>query len=304
MKQDKTGYLYLLTTLLLFSTYEVVSKTLIGIIDPYQVNFIRFLVGGAFLFAVLAARRDAMISRRDLGVASAAGVLNVVVSMSLTQLALYGPGAKASVVAVIFSSNPIFVMIFSALIDKERIGAHKIAGLVLGVVGILVIFMEKIDLNFASYESALLALASAVSFGLYTVVGGRCTRKIGSLKMNAYSFTVGSLALLPVLIVSGIDPLHFDAAALPRIAYLSVFVTGVAYFTYFMGLSLTGTVSGSLVFFGKPVFANLFAVILLGEKFTANLAAGTLLILAGIAGVLYWEAIIARFRKGAARKPV
>ncbi len=303
MKRDKTGYLYLLTTLLLFSTYEVVSKTLIGIVDPYQVNFIRFLVGGGFLFAVLASRRDVMISRRDLGVAAVAGVLNVVVSMSLTQLALYAPGAKASVVAVIFSSNPIFVMAFSALIDKERVRAPKIAGLLLGVAGILVIFMEKIDLNFESYECPLLALASAAFFGLYTVVGGRSSRKIGSLKMNAYSFTVGSLALLPVLLLSGVDPLHFEAAALPRIAYLSIFVTGIAYFTFFMGLSLTGTVSGSFVFFGKPVLANLFAVLFLGEKFTANLAAGTFLILAGIAGVLYWEALFARFRRRSGRKP-
>jgi len=36
------GYLFILVTVVFFSTYEVVSKTIIGKVDPFQINFLRF----------------------------------------------------------------------------------------------------------------------------------------------------------------------------------------------------------------------------------------------------------------------
>jgi len=289
VKKLGPGYLYLLATLVLWSTYEAVSKTLVGLIDPFQVNFIRFLVGGLIMFGVLAFRRDLGIGRRDLAVAGLAGLLNVGLSMGLIQMSLNVAGARASVTAVIFSSNPIFVTACAVLAGEERVRPATVAGLALGLAGALVIFLEKGGPASSDLSSPLLALASAASFGLYTVVGRKTSIRIGSLKMNAYSFVIGSLALLPLLLLSGVKPFEFDPAALARVGYLAVFTTGLAYLSYFHGLSKTSASTGSLVFFGKPVLASLVAALFLGESLSFNLAAGTLLILSGIAAALYWD---------------
>ncbi len=284
MKNSTKGLLYLIFTIFFFSTYEVVSKTLIDKVNPFQINFIRFFIGGVILLFFLIIKKDLLISFKDMLSVAAIGILNVVLSMNIVQLALYVPGSKASVSAVIFSSNPIFVCIFASFLDNEKLSVKKIIGLLIGIAGILTIFFEK--MGFSDFKSPVLALISAVLYGLYTVLGRKISVRIGSLKMNAYSFLIGSLALLPVLLIFKMPVLRFDYSGIWQVLYLSVFVTGIAYLTYFKGLSIAGAGKGSLVFFMKPVLASAIAVIFLREHVTLNLIAGTLLILCGIGTVV------------------
>lgn len=296
MKKYNVGYLFVMVTVIFFSTYEVVSKTIMGRVDPFQINFLRFFIGGALLFLFLLLKRDIKIDRKSLAIVALTGILNVVFSMNLLQLSLSTVGAKASIVAVIFSSNPIFVSIFAAIVDREGIPLFKVLGMFLGILGIAVISADGLDFQNINIISPFLALMSAILYGLYTVVGRRASSKIGSLKMNAYSFLIGSLALLPFLLIKGIPIFEFDYSATLSVVYLSVFVTGIAYLTYFMGLTRTGAGSGSMVFFLKPVLASIFAIIFLDEKITLNLMLGTVLTLLGMAVMLYWERIKKSFR--------
>ncbi|MDP4180923.1 MAG: DMT family transporter [Bacillota bacterium] len=283
------GYLYLINTILLFSTYEVVSKTLVGKIDPFQINFIRFFAGGIILFLFLLIKGDIRINAKDFLMILVIGVINVVISMNLLQLSLYMDGAKASLCAVIFSSNPIFVCLFALFWDKEKFNIYKIAGLVLGILGIVVVFFDKLKFNSLDFKSPLFALLSAIFYGLYTVLGRRLTVKIGSLKMNSYSFLSGSLIMVPILIFKGTSILKFDYSGIIQVLYLSVFVTGIAYLTYFKGLSGLGAGKGSMVFFIKPALASAIAIIFLKENPSIYLFAGTLLILGAIVLVLNSE---------------
>lgn len=282
MKKEYCGCLCLLNTIILFSTLEVVSKSLVGRIDAFQINLIRFLIGGLLLFIIVLIKENAGIGKKDLAGVVLLGVINVAVSMSLLQLSLYVPEAKASVVAVIFSCNPVFVTIFASFLEREKIGLYKITGLAAGVLGIMIIFAPDFQTGVPGVKSPLLALAASITFALYTVLGRRLTERIGSLKMNAYSFIAGSLVLLPFIYLSGRPVISFDYAVWPQVLYLGVFVTGIAYFTYFIGLAVLGSGRGSLVFFIKPVLAGIMAAIMLHEKITVSLCAGTLLIIAGI----------------------
>lgn len=106
--------------------------------------------------------------------------------------------------------------------------------------------------------------------------------------MNSYSFIIGSLILLPVLVSSERPVFAFDYSGIFQVAYLSVFVTGLAYLTYFMGLSITGASSGSLIFFVKPALASIIAVLFLKESASLNLIFGTILVIVGIVIVVYY----------------
>jgi len=291
LKRDNSGYIYLLVTIVLFSTYEVVSKTLVGKVDSFQINFIRFFIGGIILLVFTALKRDFKISRNDFTLVAMAGIINVVISMNLLQLSLYVEGAKASVVAVLFSSNPIFVSIFAIFLEKEKLKLYRVVSLVIGVAGIVTVFINKFDISVFGSLSPLLALLSAIFYGLYTVLGRKAALRIGSLKMNSYSFIMGSLSLVPVLLLIRRPVLHFATSGLPQVIYLSFFLTGIAYLSYFKGLSITGASSGSLVFFIKPVLASLLAIVFLGERATVNLIVGALMIISGIAVNIYWDKI-------------
>lgn len=286
LKKQNLGYLYLLNTIFFFSTYEVVSKTLVGVMDPFQVNFIRFFIGGFILLVFVLIKNDLAVNRQEFFLLLSTGFLNVVLSMNLLQFSLYIPGSKAFISAVIFCSNPIFVTIFSALIEKERLGKYQVACLITGLAGIIIVFLHKFDYTIFDFKSPFLALLSAAAYGLYTVLGRKVSVRIGSLKMNSYSNLLGSFMLLPILVLLETPVFKFDSSAIPQMFYLSVLVTGFAYFTYFKGLSILGAVRGSLVFFIKPVLAFIIAAVFLGERLTINVFLGTLLIIASIYALL------------------
>ncbi len=291
MKKWNLGYVYLLITILLFSTYEVVSKTIAAQISPFQLNFVRFFLGGLVLLVILLIRGQAAITKKQALQLLLLGTMNTAIVFNLMQYALALPGASAAVGAVIFSSNPIFVNLFAALIEKERISVSKVVGLAIGVIGISVVFLDKFSVGASAWLSPLLVLLAAIGFGLYSVLGRKIVAQVGSMRMNAYSFLFGSLVMVPFLLIAKIPVITFDLEILPKILYLAIFVTGIAYLTYFLGLAQAGASKGSLVFFLKPVFASFIAVIFLNEKLSLTLVLGTLLVLMGIGVALFGERI-------------
>lgn len=277
------GFIYLAFTIILLSTYEVVSRTVVGKIDPLQVNFIRFLFGGIILspLAWIELRKNQIKLRgKDVLQMALLGIFLVSISMSLIQ---YGINeTQANVSAAIFSSNPIFVALTAAILLREPLGVKKLLGLGAGFAGVAIIF-SSYDNGSQPYLHGLIYLVlAALTFGIYTVLAKKFTLKFGSLTMNAVTFLCGSLSLVPFLLWQQIPVFYVSQDILPQMAYLSIFVTGLAYYTYFKGLALTDTSLGSMVFFVKPPLVCLLAAITLGEQLTWGFALGTLVILASI----------------------
>ena len=104
-----------------------------------------------------------------------------------------------------------------------------------------------------------------------------------------YLFLAGAamLCLLPLLAWQGVSPFGFDWGAIwVQIVYLSIFVSGIAYASYFYGLSKTDTSLGSMTFFVKPILASVFSALALHEEIGVNLLFGMILVLIGIVVVL------------------
>ncbi len=283
MSDRGRGYLQLFTTIFLFSTYEVVSRFAAASANPFQLNFMRFLIGGGILFLILALRRDTAIDKFMLARTAALGVLIVGVAMNLMQVGLSLPDAKASRIALLFSTNPLFVALFSVLIGGERPGPRLAAGLGIAATGLGVFFLPDLRGGLDFNSGDLFALASAVAFGLYTYLARGVGVAVGSLKLNAYAFVIGAAAMAPVLLVLDIPVFAVRPADLPAVLYLAVFVTGLAYLLYFKGLAVIGAGRGSMVFFVKPVLAAVLAFLVLGERLSVEAAAGGLLIVLGVA---------------------
>ncbi|HYE12543.1 MAG TPA: DMT family transporter, partial [Patescibacteria group bacterium] len=67
-----------------------------------------------------------------------------------------------------------------------------------------------------------------------------------------------------------------------KVAYLGIFLSGIAYITYMEALKLLSASKGSMVFFLKPVLASTLAVVFLRESLSIKTVAGMLLVLTGI----------------------
>lgn len=284
-KQNLPGLLCLLTTVVLFSTLESVSKGLLDRVDPFQITFWRFLLGGFLLWLLCAVRKDLHIDRSDLLPIAVTGLIGMTLSMNILQYSLSLPGVKAAAVAVIFSSNPVFVLLFQSMKEKRRLTGLQWGGLAVCVAGLAVLFVRDLFAGVGSPLALLLALIASALYGLYTVAGRDLAVKYGSLKYNAYSFLIGAVLMIPVLLVMGLSLVPTDMSIMPTMIYLSLFVTGIAYWTYFTGLKKLGAGKGSLVFFLKPPMATIVAWVLLGEQPGLLLIGSVALILTGLAMV-------------------
>ncbi len=188
--------------------------------------------------------------------------------MLLLQLAIHF--GKASLSAILVSINPLFVSIFAVFIIKERLDFKQIAGLILGSLGLIAIIMGERELRTGSYLNLtlgiILALVAAMTFGLYTVLTKKTVMRYGNLLTNSVSFLLGAVMLFIVNALIG-KPVFFVLTweLFLGIAYLGVFITGIAYLLYFEGMKGLTAAKASQYFFLKPVLASLLAYLFLSE---------------------------------------
>jgi drug/metabolite transporter (DMT)-like permease len=272
------GYILLAITIVIFSTLEVVTSTLKGIINPLQLTFIRFFIGGITLLPLVITKKE-KLTGKDLLFFLGLGLLNIFISMGALQISI--SLGKASTAAILISSNPIFVMLFSSIILKEKASWDKLVCIILGIGGIsLIIF--KGNSGGDTLASLLLGVLASLTFGLYTVLGKLKSEGISSITMISISSILGSLFYIPVLIYYRLPIFNIPQGTLVKVLYLGVFLSGIAYITYMEALKTLTASKGAMVFFLKPVLASALAVIFLGEALSAKTIVGMLLVLAGM----------------------
>lgn len=299
MNRSRSGYIFIVLCAVIFSTMEVMLKTVHGVFAPMQITCLRFLVGGVLLipFAVRSIRKkNAVLTRKDLGFFACAGFLCVVIAMSLYQMSV--TYTRASIVAVIFSCNPIFVTMLAHFLLHEEIHKNHIIALILELTAALII----IDPVHASLDptGALLAILSAAMFSFYSVFGKKRTPRFGGIAVTCLSFLFGATELVALLLFGRtaagaslygalglkifIDVPLFEnipLSALPALLYICCINSAAGFVCHMMAMEKTSAQEASLIFFLKPIFAPIFALIFLKEEIPLNMIVGIVCFLAG-----------------------
>ncbi len=295
----KKGYWYIVLTTVIFSTMEIALKLVGGSFHPIQLTFTRFFIGGLFLipFALRSLRKkNSSIVAKDLVFFAFLGLLGIVVSMGLYQLAVLN--TTASVVAVLFSCNPVFVTVLAFVLLKETIQRNNVVALLLEVAG-TVLIIHPLHTRL-SVPGVTLTILSTVTFALYGVCGKKKCAKYGGIVVTCFSFLFGSLEMLAFIGLSHVSvaadclragglsmfadiPLFsgYTLQALPGILYICVVNTGIGFACYFKAMEVASVQKTSLIFFFKPILAPILALVLLHEIIPLNMVAGILLILIG-----------------------
>jgi drug/metabolite transporter (DMT)-like permease len=279
------GMLSLLVSIVLFSTIEVASKLMQrggGIAGqyPFWLAALRFIITGLVLFFPAAhALRGKAFTRRDAAVLAGLGLLGVTLMSSLYHLAI--TFLPANVAALVFSCNPVFVVLFAPLMLPEKITLRKLAAVALCLTGIAVLARDRAD--GISPAGLLLMLAAIIIFALYTVLFKKMTPRYGALPITAFAGLVGGLCILPLALgVEGMPLATYGMTDWLGIAYLALIGTALGYFLFIYGISHVEAGIGSMAFFLKPFLAALFAWMILGEALTLPMLIGGAFILGGM----------------------
>jgi drug/metabolite transporter (DMT)-like permease len=281
------GRLSLLAGIVLFSTIEVASKLMqIGGGQaghfPFWLAFFRFIITGIVLLypALHILRlRGITLNRQEVLALSGLGLLGVTFMSGLYHLAI--TFLPANVAALVFSCNPVFVVLFAVPVLSEKITLRKLAAAVLCLTGILVLARDRAA--GVSLTGLLLMLASIIIFALYTVLFKKMTPRYGALPVTAFAGLAGGFFLLPLALgVEGWPVAAYSTADWMGITYLALVGTALGYFLFIYGISHVEAGAGSMAFFLKPFLAALFAWMVLGEALTVPMLIGGAFILGGM----------------------
>lgn len=285
-----SGLLCVGGAIVLWSTAEVVTRTIIQDIGPFLLAAARFTLGSAFLLVFLPGelrRRSLRITRGVLWTATWMSIIGVIIASVSYQYSLKYAGA--AIVATIFGASPLMVLFLAAMLLDEAITSAKVAGMSVGLCGIGVLSLSQSSATFSLLGLGL-AVVCAFSFALFTVIVKKCAGPYAGLPITALCFVMGALFLIPMAIAEGDTTAlaHVETLWLP-VLYLAIGASGLPYLLYFMGIERVEATQAITLVLMKPPLAATLAVVCLGEPMTWNLVGGMGLILVGLYLVIALE---------------
>lgn len=258
-------------------------------IPPLTFAGLRFLLAAAVLGTVLAVRRIPLPSDpKDWRLLTLTGLLAIGISYS-TQF--WGQQYVSSgLTAVMFSTVPLFALVFAHIgLPGEPMTKAKLAGVMLGLVGVAVIFSDQLQ-----YDSPLVAwgcggfLVGSAAMAVAQVLIKARGSHLDPLLIACYQMAVGGCTLLLIGIPADGGPfvISWTPSAVTALAYLSLIGSALAFFLLYWllrHLQVTKVTSMALV---HPLVAVVAGSLVLGETLSWRVGIGGAAVLTGLALIL------------------
>lgn len=246
---------------------------------PFWGATLRFAAAAALLFAVVLARRIRLPRGRALVGVVLYGALGFAVSYALAYWGLVEAPAGAAAVAI--ALVPLITLILAPLHGLERFRPQAMAGALVSIVGIGLVFADQLDAD-VNPLSLLALLLAAVTISESTIVVKWFPRS-DPAATNAIGMVVGVVLLLALSLAFG-EPqvIPRQAETLAALAYLIVFGSVLLFmgFLYVLTRWTASAVTYSLLL--MPLVAVPAAAALRGEPVSGAFLAGGGLVLAGV----------------------
>jgi drug/metabolite transporter (DMT)-like permease len=205
-------------------------------------------------------------------------LLNNVIPFSLI---VFGQTMIASGLAsVLNATTPLFTVLVMAAFREEALNLRRIAGTMLGLVGVIILRGPQLEASRTQTIGILLCLGAALSYGFAGLWGRRHLSRIAPLTSASCQLICSSAVMLVLAaLIEWPQGLHMPGAAtwwsLLGFAALS---TALAYIVFFRILVRSGASNVMLVTLLVPMTAILLGHLMLGESLNPDEIAGALVI--------------------------
>lgn len=238
-------------------------------LTAYQVAAIRMATAGIVMLP-WALRQMKKIPRNKIGYVILSGLLGSFFPAFLFCLA--ETRIDSSLAGILNALTPISVIAIGVLFFHSKVTRLQIAGVVIGFVGLCLLFLTKgkVDFSYIGYSS--LALLATIMYGLNVQLVNRHLHDIPSFNIATFAFVSLLVPSLIVLWATGFFDLPLQnreiLVATGYSALLGLFSTAIATVLFYVLLKKAGPIFSSLVTYGIP-FVAIFWGLLAGESITA-----------------------------------
>ena len=280
----------------LFASVFTVGKVSLQYAAPFFLTGVRMLIAGVLLLGFLYFRQPASVylKKKDLPLMLGLALFNVFITNAFEFWALQF--METGKTCLIYSLSPFAAILFAYVFLSEKMSVKKWAGLFIGILGMIPIFLstseEEITLSRIPWLSIPVLAVSVSAFS--AVIGWTMMKKLMRDRgypfaaANAFSFLIGGgFSLLTSLTIENWHPLPLTGglAFLPSVLYIAIIHNIICYNLYAYSLTRFSISFMTFAGFTSPLFTAGLGWFFLGEKVGLSFLLSFLFIIVGI--ILY-----------------
>ncbi len=252
-------------------------------IESLQISLIRMFIG-VIMFAVFVLIKDRslfQIHLKDIWIFFCTGIVSIVLFNTFYFYTMIH--SQASVAVVLLYTSPVFVMIISAIVFKEKITLQKIIALILTLAGCVLVAGILGSSYRITFSVLLTGVASGLFYALYSIFGNIGLKKYNTLTVTVWTFIFGFIGSIPFGQAGKTLSVFVQHPSL--IFYgvgIGIVSTVIPYFLYTWGLNHMETSKAAILVAVEPLVGCLLGMLVFHEPSNLSKIIGIALILVSI----------------------
>ena len=252
--------------------------------EPYTLALVRVIFATITLLVVSYFYKIKIqaFSKKNWKIYALVGLCNITIPFSL--IAIGTNKVDSYLAAMLMSTTPLTGSILAHIFIKdEKITFLKSIGIILGFMGVLLLFFDKLILNENNYFFAIIILIGSSFYSISGIMILKYLKKSGNINVTASTLIWSVIFLLPVSFILE-SPLSSTPTLYSTLSliYLGVVATGFAWWLRFKILAKNGLVFQTQVAYLIPIFGVIFGTLILNEQITWKVLASLIIIISGI----------------------
>ncbi|WP_264454231.1 DMT family transporter [Paenibacillus polymyxa] len=188
---------------------------------------------------------------------------------------------------VILSLQPLFVMMGSYFMFRERANILTILCLIAALVGSIIIAWGDIGISREALIGDGLSLLGTILVSAYMLAGQKVSHKINANLYSVIVFFIGGSVMLVYNLLNHYSLIEYDSSDWMYFLLLAVIPTIFGQYIFNLLLKSMGATTVSVGIIGEPVLAIILAYLFLGEIISAFQFIGGIMTLFGM-GMYFW----------------
>lgn len=280
------AYLAMVLTTALWGSNPAISRLVMDDIPPVALAWGRWLVVvlalSPFLWSERAAVAQTLRTRWRVLVS-----LALLATAPQSVMVYKGLEHSSAVNLGLFNSTiPVLILVLGALFFGKRIRLRAAGGILVSCLGVLAILFQgslerALALSFVAGD--LVIFGSMLMWSVYTLRFADRPRELSPYALVAVMGALGLVVTAPLLVIEASlqAPASLTAGGVLTVAYIGLGPTLGGMLLYNYGVERIGAVRAGVLVHLMPVFASVFAVLLLDEQVRAYHAAGFAMVVSG-----------------------
>jgi drug/metabolite transporter (DMT)-like permease len=254
----------------------------------------RMIIGASLcLLLTLIWYKHLPVNKKAMQVYAVAGLAIFGAMMAVYWGAQYIP---SGLISVVFGLTPIMTSILAArFLQENSLTGFKIAGAMIGVSGLAVIFVEQLNLGDQAFMGILAVLISVALHAVSSVGIKRIDAKLPALIVTCGGLIMSlPFFMLVFMVLPESMPDQFPSRAIWSIIYLGVMGSVVGFVSYYFLLQNLSASTVALITLITPVTALWLGYVFNQEIMTVSILMGTGCVIMGLA-MHQWGSMLSKY---------